>query len=93
LKVNTINKDLKNTMTADAQIALGIIGFLIFSTLIVAINYSRNIATENEKQHKQISILQHEITVLRGTVRSDIIDREGQLPYNQVASHMKSLGL
>jgi cell division protein FtsI/penicillin-binding protein 2 len=91
--VNTPNKDPKNTMTADAQIALGIIGFLIFSTLIVAINYSRNIATENEKQRKQISILQHEITVLKGTVRADIIDREGHLAYNQVAGHMKSLGL
>jgi hypothetical protein len=91
--VNTPNKDIKKAVSADAQVAFGRLAFLMFAFLIVLINYQRNISTLNEKHRKQISILQHEITVLKGTVRADIIDREGHLAYNQVAGHMKSLGL
>lgn len=91
--MNTINKDLKKAMNADAQIAFGLVAFLMFVLLIVLINYSRNTSAQNEKHRKQIGYLQHEISVLKDTFRADIIDREGQLPYNQVAGHMKSLGL
>ena len=91
--MNTPNKDLKNAISLDAQIAFAVALFLLFCVMIVTINYSRNMSTEKENHRKQISILQHEITVLRNTVRADIIDREGQLTYNQVAGHMKSLGL
>ena len=91
--MNTINKDLKKAMNADAQIAWGLVAFLMFAFLIVIINYNRNMSTQNEKHRKQIGYLQHEISVLKDTVRIDIIDREGHLPYNQVAGHMKSLGL
>jgi hypothetical protein len=91
--VNTPNKDLKRAISADAQVAFGLLAFLMFAFLILCINYSRNISTLNEKNRKQIGYLQHQISVLKDTVRIDIIDREGHLPYNQVAGHMKSLGL
>jgi cell division protein FtsI/penicillin-binding protein 2 len=91
--MNTPNKDIKKAISADAQVAFGLLAFLMFAFLIVLINYQRNMSTQNEKHRKQIGYLQHEISVLKDTFRADIIDREGQLPYNQVAGHMKSLGL
>lgn len=88
-----MNNDMKRIHVEDAKIIFGVCAFMLFIAMIFIANKARNADLTNDKLRKQISYLQHEIEVLKSTVKTDIIDREGQLPYNQVAGHLKSLGL
>jgi len=88
-----INKDLKGLHAEDRKILTGFILFMLFVVITVYAGSGYQAKESNVKLRKQITYLQHEIEVLRATVKTDIIDREGQLPYNQVAGHLKALGL
>lgn len=88
-----MNKDMNRIHIEDLKIVAGVCMFILFVGFIYVAGKSRSTSIANEKLRKQISYLQHDIEVLKSTVKTDIIDREGQLPYNQVAGHLKSLGL
>lgn len=88
-----IKSDLKGIHAQDRKILRGLVLFVLFICIVISASISKNTADTNTKLRRQISYLQHEIEVLRATVKTDVIDREGQLPYNQVAGHLKALGL
>lgn len=88
-----MNKEFKMLGVEDTRILAGFLGFMLFIVCIVLAGKARTDMHLSEKHRKQISYLQHEIEVLKATIKTDIIDREGERPYNQVAGHLKSLGL
>jgi cell division protein FtsB len=88
-----VNKEFKGLHAEDRKILTGLIMFALFVIITVYAGSGYEAKQTNVKLRKQISYLQHEIEVLKTTIKTDIIDREGERPYNQVAGHLKSLGL
>ena len=84
-----INNDLKRVQREDLRILLGVCLFFLSTIAVMLIGASG----KEEKLKKQLKVLQYQHETLRNTVRADIADREGNQPYLQVVSHMKSLGL
>lgn len=88
-----MNKEFKGLHAEDRKILTGVIMFMLFVVITIYAGSGYEAKETNVKLRKQISYLQHEIEVLKATIKTDIIDREGERPYNQVAGHLKSLGL
>jgi hypothetical protein len=88
-----VNKEFKGLHAEDRKILTGFILFMLFVVTAIYAGSGYEAKQTNVKLRKQISYLQHEIEVLKTTIKTDIIDREGERPYNQVAGHLKSLGL
>jgi hypothetical protein len=84
-----INSDLKRVNREDLRILAGVCIFFLSAITVMLIGASG----KEEKLKKQVKVLQYQHDTLRNTVRADIADREGNQPYLQVVSHMKSLGL